>query len=186
MCHKNNLEEFLDMGHHPPSDAFLTKEESQQHVTHYPLKTVICLDCGLSQLNYVVPPEILYRRNYPYESSTTKSLTDYYNKFAESVVKRFDLKEDDLVIDIGSNVGVLLGGFKNNRTKVLGIDPAENIVEMANERGITTVCEFFGEGTAKKIRKGYGEASVITGTNIFAHVDDLDDFMKGEYHAMWR
>ncbi len=179
MCNSENLKTYIDLGAQPPSDEFLTKEQLSEPVTYYPLEVALCIDCGLSQLTYVVPPEKLYQNEYPYESSTTEGGKKHYFDFAEDVVKRFNLTQEDLTIDIGSNVGVLLEGFRNNGTKILGIDPAPNIVKIANERGIPTVCEFFNSDSAEKVEIEYGKASVITGTNVFAHVDNLKDFMRG-------
>lgn len=112
MCKGTNLQKFLDLGAHPPSDAFVKKEDLAGDTERYPLDVFLCLDCGQAQLGFVVPPEILYRRSYPYESSTTKTGHDHYFAFAKSVVERFGLDANSLAIDVGSNVGVLLGGFK--------------------------------------------------------------------------
>lgn len=177
MCSSKNLEKYLDLGTHAPSDAFHVERDTIQRV--FPLAVNLCMDCGLSQLSYTVPPEILYQQEYPYESSTTEGGKKHYFEFAKSVVDKFKLGKEDVVVDIGSNVGVLLEGFKNSGTRVLGIDPAQNIVKIANERGIETILGFFSREIAEKVRGQYGSASVICGTNVFAHVDDLDDFIKG-------
>ena len=127
----------------------------------------LCEHCGLSQLTYTVPPEILYQNDYPYESSTTKTGVKHYFNFAKSAIERLELHRDDLVVDIGSNVGVLLHGFWKEGISVLGIDPASNIVDIANKKNsFKTICDFFTAKTAKKVAKKYGKASVITGTNV--------------------
>lgn len=177
MCKSEDLEVYLDLGSQVPSDAFRGyKEEVQKK---YPLEVTLCKNCGLSQLNYTVDPTELYQNNYPYESSITEGGKRHYFEFANKVVEKFKLTKEELIIDIGSNVGVLLEGFKNNGCKILGIDPAQNIVDKALIRGIPTICEFFGEKIAIEVLDKYGSASVITGTNVFAHVDNLDDFIKG-------
>jgi SAM-dependent methyltransferase len=145
---------------------------------YYPLQVMMCDDCGLAQLSYVVSPEVLYRNDYPYESSTTKTGQAHWAEFAASVVKRLRLGADDLAVDIGSNVGVLLSAFRSNGLKIQGVDPAANIVMIARDRGVDTICEFFNEETARQIVKEKGQASVATATNVFAHVDDLDAFMQ--------
>jgi hypothetical protein len=61
----------------------------------------------------------------------------------------------------------------------MGVDPAPNIAAVANQNGIDTICDFFGEKSANQITKEKGQAAIITGTNVFAHVDNLDKFMKG-------
>lgn len=178
MCKQERLKPYLDLGHHPPSDEFRTEEELKKPLVSFPLEVCLCENCGLSQLSYVVPPEILYQNDYPYMSSTTATGRKHYHDFASSVVSRLVLGPDDLVVDVGSNVGVLLDGFRQEGTKILGIDPAPNIVEIANRRGVETICEFFNPKAARKAKKLKGQASVITGTNVFAHVDNLHEFMK--------
>jgi hypothetical protein len=176
-CKSEKLFKFLDLGNHPPSDQFRKKDQLSDPVVFYPLDVYICEDCGFVQLGYVVPPEILYQDNYPYESSTTETGKRHYHDFAASVVRKFKFNETDLAVDIGSNVGVLMEGFKLLGLKINGVDPAPNICVIAEERGIPTINDFFGKNAAEKIVAAKGKASVITGTNVFAHVDDLDAFM---------
>jgi hypothetical protein len=125
-----------------------------------------------------VPPEILYQDNYPYESSTTETGKKHYHDFAASVVTDYRFAKGDLAVDIGSNVGVLLEGFKELGLEIRGVDPAPNICEIAARRGIPTINDFFGQAAAETILSDHGPASVITGTNVFAHVDDLNAFME--------
>jgi SAM-dependent methyltransferase len=168
----------LDLGFTPPADQFRRKDQLREPDVYYPLDVYVCDDCGLVQLGYVVSPEVLYRQDYPYESSTTQTGHRHWSHFAKSVVDRFKLSQDDLAVDIGSNVGVLLGELKKNGVRVQGVDPAANIVMIAHERGIDTICDFFNLETAEQIIREKGHASVITATNVFAHVNDLDSFMK--------
>src|SRR5690606_797918 len=121
-------ESFLDLGFTPPADGFLRLEGMNEPETYYPLEVFSCSECGHAQLGYVVPPEILYRHDYPYESSITKAGYEHWSEFATTVKESLSLSEDDLVIDIGSNVGVLLECFKNLNVRILGVDPASNIV----------------------------------------------------------
>ena len=173
MCESGSLEELLDLGHMPPSDNFLTKEDLERSETYYPLKLLFCADCGLAQLSYVVPPEILFSDAYPYESSTSQYLRDHFKKMAETIIDRFGFGESDLAVDIGSNVGVLLGGFKNQGLQVMGVEPVGHLAAKANAAGIDTLNAFFSPTTAKDIVSSHGRASVVTGTNVFAHIDDL-------------
>ena len=177
-CKSTNLYKFLDLGHHPPSDQFQMEHQCDEPVIYYPLEVYICEECGFIQLGYVVSPEILYQDNYPYESSTTETGHKHYQEFAKSVVQEYKFNHTDLAVDIGSNVGVLLEGFKVMGLAIHGIDPAPNICEIAEKRGIPTINDFFGKTAAEKIVATKGKASIITGTNVFAHVDDLDAFME--------
>ena len=178
LCNSKKLFKFLDLGSHPPSDQFKEKKELKNPTIYYPLEVYSCLNCGFKQLNYVVEPKILYQQNYPYESSLTKQGKKHYGEFAQSIIKEFNLGDNDLAVDIGSNTGVLLQAFKKKKLKIAGIDPAANICKIANKRGIPTVNSFFNSYAVNKVLKKYGKAKVITGTNVFAHVNDLNSFVK--------
>jgi len=177
MCGRTSLYRFLDLGFTPPADQFRRKDQLGEPDVYYPLQVVLCEGCGLAQLNHTVSPEVLYRNDYPYESSTTRTGRRHWSAFAASVVKRFQLPKDALAVDIGSNVGVLLGAFRDNGLRVQGVDPAANIAMIARGNGIDTICEFFNSDTAQKIAGDKGSAAVITATNVFAHVHDLDALM---------
>ncbi|MBT3981970.1 MAG: class I SAM-dependent methyltransferase [Bacteriovoracaceae bacterium] len=184
LCGSTDLYKFLDLGFTPPADQFRRKDQLKEPVIHYPLEVCVCDVCSFVQLNHIVTPEILYRNDYPYESSTTRQGYEHWDGFAEDVVSRFDLDKDSLVVDIGSNVGTLLSRFKSRGTKVLGVDPAANIVRMANENGIETICDFFNSESVDTITEKSGKASVITGTNVFAHIDDLSSFINNAKKLM--
>src|SRR5271156_4050976 len=170
MCDGVRLRRFIDLGFTPPADGFLRVEQLQEPETSYPLQVCQCEDCGLAQLTYVVSPEVLYRHDYPYESSTTQAGRRHWKEFAESVCSRLGLTDRDLVIDVGSNVGVLLECFRDNGARILGIDPASNIVRIAEKRGIETWDEFFGPHLVGRVLQEKGKPAVIAATNVFAHV----------------
>ena len=178
LCKSKNLFNFLNLGYHPPSDEFRDKKYLKQPTLYFPLEVCSCNKCGFKQLNYVVNPSHLYQNEYPYESSLTKVGQKHYLNFAKSVVSRFNLKKNDIVVDIGSNIGVLLEGFKKYKISVLGVDPARNICKIANSRGIKTYNGFFDKKFVNYFNRRKKKASVITGTNVFAHIDDLDAFLK--------
>jgi len=178
MCKSGALRKFLDLGSMPPADQFRTAAQLQQPVTSYPLEVFSCLDCGLAQLGYVVPPQVLYQDDYPYESSTTLAGRVHWAEFAKTTVDLLGLGSADLVVDVGSNVGTLLDAFQANGTRILGVDPAWNIAGIANSRGIETIADFFGVPAVTQILARAGQASAVTAANVFAHVDDLDGFME--------
>lgn len=179
MCHSENLELFLDLGFIPLVDRFLSKSELNQPETLYPLNVKICQDCGLSQLGYIVPDNKLFNENYAYESTGTAGRYDNYLELANYVCEHFNLKKHSLVVDIGSNVGLLLGFFKQNRMDIVGIDASKNVVDIANSKGIETHCSFFDDNIVQKIiQQKNRKPLVITATNLFAHIQNYDTFMK--------
>lgn len=179
VCRSSELTKFLDLGFTPPADDFLRPDRLKEPETYYPLEVLICNDCNLVQLSYVVPPELLFQKEYPYESSTTEIGRKHYYSLARDVSSRYRLGPKDLVIDIGSNVGVLLAGFRENGVRVLGVEPAKDVCATANKSGIETINEFFSESLARNIVKTKGKARVITGTNVVAHINDLHALVRG-------
>lgn len=178
LCRSENLYTYLNLGFTALADAFLTPDQLNQPEITYPLKVNLCLECGFSQLSIEVAPEVLYRNAYPYESSTTSTGQQHYHLMANQITNNYDIARGSQVIDIGSNVGVLLSGFKDLGMKVLGIDPATEIAAKANARGIPTLPLFFGLDSVKVILEKVSKAAVITGTNVFAHIPNLDEFMQ--------
>ena len=178
MCFSDQLFEFLDLGVTPPADAFLPKEKIHETEIYYPLAVKMCRECGLAQLSHTVSPEILYCNDYPYDCSVTHSGRAHWSKFAEECIDRFALDKNSFVIDIGSNVGVLLQAFSSYGIKVLGVDPAPEIAEMARARGVPTHTAFFSADTAKAIFEKFGAPNLVTATNVFAHIDDLTSFVN--------
>ncbi len=178
MCNSRDLYEFLDLGFLPPADKILKKEDLYNHEIYFPLKVAQCQECGLTQLTYVVNPEILYGETYSYESSITETGRKHFFEMAYSIFNRFNLKNNDLIVDIGSNVGVLLEGFKKNGLRVLGIDPAPRIVDIANKKGIESWKSFMNKEISNKILVEKGKANIITATNVFAHVDNKKELIE--------
>jgi len=180
MCKSKKLRKFLDLGNQPLSDGFLTKEMiNLGKEKKYPLQVCMCMNCGNLQLAHTVPANEMFGDNYLYESGITKAVKTHFAGLAEELCKEFSLGKDTLVIDIGSNVGALLESFKEHGTKVLGIDPASRVAKIAVARGVPTINEFFSYELARKIVQEYGHAKIITGTNVFAHIDDLYGLMEG-------
>ncbi len=178
VCKSLDLEKVLNFGPTPLANAFLTKLQIDEPEYFFPLDVYFCNHCGFIQLGYVVAPEVLFG-NYVYVSSTSKVFIDHFKKMADDVFSRFFLSNKSLVIDIGSNDGILLKPFKKLGAKVLGIEPAVNIAKLAEKEGIETIPEFFSIDLAKRIVKQEGQARVVTATNVFAHIDDLDEVING-------
>ena len=178
LCGSKNLFEFLNLGFSPISDQIVTKEQLDEPEATYPVTVNSCTDCGFCQLGFVVPPELMYNENYSYDGSATMGLRKHHISIANQICDNFKLDHDSLVIDVGSNAGVLLSGFRDRGCKVLGIDPSVNVANIARDKNIEVIGDLFSSELAERIKNEYGQVSVITGTNVFAHIDDLHDFLK--------
>lgn len=183
ICNSKKLHTILDLGHQPLCDTLLTAEMLNQPEKTYPLRMLWCPKCTCVQLDYCVSGSEVYHQDYPYRSGITKELADYQKKVSESLIKKYNLNPKDLVIDVGSNDGTLLSGFKENSIRVLGVEPT-NIAKIAKSQGINTVQAFFDIELAKKIKKKEGEATLIITTNTFAHMQTIGEFIMGAYNLL--
>jgi SAM-dependent methyltransferase len=176
VCGGKNLTMVLDLGKTPLANSYLSRPTDPEK--WFPLQLLFCNDCTLVQLSCVVNPALMFRE-YSYRTSTSQTMQHHFDELAESIRSKFLRSSKDLVVEIGSNDGTLLGAFKKLGARVLGIDPAENLAKIANQRGLETLPEFFNSELALKILETKGPAKVVIGSNVFAHVDDLHDLMRG-------
>lgn len=178
-CAGNAVREFFDLGRTSLANKFLTADELREgEEDTYPLVVGFCDACGHVQLTEHVAPPAMFD-NYLYISSMSDTLKDHLHGLARTAVRRFGLDRDSLVVDIGSNDGTLLSGFRTEGVRTLGVDPAANLAEMARHNGVETITAYFGKETARRLVERYGKASLITSTNSFPHIPDLEDFLAG-------
>ncbi|MBI2541608.1 class I SAM-dependent methyltransferase [Candidatus Woesearchaeota archaeon] len=177
ICRNNDLKEFLSLGKTPLANSFLPKESLSLKEESFPLAVCFCQDCKLVQLTYVVPAEAMFK-NYVYVSSTSGTFRAHFARMAEDISKDFNLDEKSLAVDVGSNDGILLKGFKRFNVRTIGVEPAANVAKIAEENGVETINGFFGKDAAKEIVARKGHADVVTAANVFAHVNDIDDFAE--------
>ncbi len=177
ICRSKKLVSVLFLGYLPPVNKFIKINKKPKQEESYPAELLFCNKCKLVQLGLVVHQKILFPSEYPYTSSTTKILRDNFNNLFKKVKNNFNFDKKSLVIDIGSNDGNLLSNFKND-FRVLGVTP-EKIGKIAIKRGIPTLIKYFNINTANLIVKKYKKAKIITATNVFAHMDSLDEIIKG-------
>jgi len=174
VCKGTDLTRILSLGEHPPVDNF-TDAAHASGEKRYPLDVYFCRTCNLVQLLDVVTQEELFHGNYAYFSSASVPLVEHFRSYADDL-KREHLKQGDLVVDIGSNDGVLLQFFLDGY-RVLGVEPSTNVAEIAREKGIETIDGFFTVEMAKRIVATHGKAKVVTANNVFAHIDDIDEII---------
>ena len=178
LCDNADLTLVLKFEPTPPANAFVKKMQLNNEQTCFPLDVFFCENCSHLQLLDIVNPKVLFE-NYVYVSGTSPIFIKHFEEYANDILTRYPQSKDSLIVDIGSNDGTLLRFFKQAEFNVLGIDPAKKIAENATKEGIKTLPVFFNYELSKLIRNEYGNAAIITANNVFAHVDDLGDFVKG-------
>lgn len=177
-CGNTSLIPVLDLGETPLANSLLKAEELAQVEGRYPLDVVGCMQCTLVQITKSVPPEALFRE-YLYFSSFSDTMLKHSHTLVSRLISERHLGADSLAVEIASNDGYLLQFYKQAGVPVLGVEPAINIAKVAVERGIRTVCEFFGEDLAKQLVARGERADVIHANNVLAHVPDLNGFVEG-------
>ena len=177
-CGAATLTRFLSLGSTPLANSFLSSPEDFAKEPYLPLEVFFCEECSLVQLTHVVDPALLFR-NYIYVTGTSDTIAKHNIQYAAELANLLALSPTDLVIEVASNDGSLLSCFQQYGVRTLGVEPAENIANVARSRGVETVREFFGTRTAVDIRKSYGPAKLVIANNVLAHVDDPRDFLAG-------
>jgi SAM-dependent methyltransferase len=173
------LKTILSLGRTPLANALLTAEQLQQPEPTYPLDLAFCLHCSLVQIMETVPPERLFRE-YLYFSSFSDTLLCHAQELVGRLIQSRRLDENSLVIEVASNDGYLLQYYKQAGIPVLGIEPAANVARVAQEqRGIPTLCEFFGKALARQLADRGQRADIVHAHNVLAHVADLNGFVQG-------
>jgi len=177
-CNKSLKAIFADLGMSPLANSYVDPKNQNLPELFFPLKTYVCDNCYLVQLDeYKSPKEIF--KNYAYFSSYSKSWLQHANDYAESLVDRFGFNRKSLIVEIASNDGYLLQFFKKKNIPVLGIEPAINVAKIARKRGIPTITKFFGSKTAEELKKSRKKVDCIIANNVLPHTPELTDFIKG-------
>lgn len=177
-CGSSKLEPVLDLGTTPLANSLLSQSQLGQSEPVFSLAVCFCEDCSLLQLYESVPPDDLFR-NYAYFSSFSDTMLTHAKSLVGSLVAQACLNHSSLVVEVASNDGYLLQYYKELGVPVLGIEPARNIAEVAQEKGIETICEFFGQELATILADSGRKADVIHANNVLAHVPDLNGVVRG-------
>ena len=181
VCGNKNLQTYISLGLSPLANNLLDKADDKNE--SYPLEVNYCSECHNSQLSCVVPPEKMFD-NYLYVSSTAESFRTHFADAAKYYVDRFKLTNKSLVIDIGSNDGIALKPLNELGINTIGVEPAKNIAELANSNGINTIHSYFNYQLTKDIYLKYGEADLITASNVFAHSDKVEEITNAAFDLL--
>lgn len=177
-CGSELQQTFVDLGMSPLSNAYVKQEDLVNCEKFYPLKTYVCSECFLVQLEEFESPEAIFS-DYAYFSSYSESWLDHAKEYTQMMQRRFFLKRESQIVEIASNDGYLLQYFKDDGFSVLGIEPAKNVAEEAIAKGIETQIGFFGRALASELKIKGKQADVLLGNNVLAHVPDINDFVAG-------
>jgi len=175
----HELETFLSLGQQPIANAFLKKKDLDKPEFMFELAAGFCDSCKMVQLVHTVPKEKLFNEHYAYFSSISKTMEEHFKEFSKELSEKFIEKDNELIIEIGCNDGIMLKNFDKTRLKVLGVEPSSNVAEVARKRGLKVITEFFNTNLTKKIINEKGKAKIIYAANTICHIEALHEVAKG-------
>jgi len=168
---------FADLGMSPLANSYVPPERANAMEPFYPLRALVCRECLLVQLEEFESAEAIFS-DYAYFSSYSTTWLEHSRRYVEQMIERWGLDGSSQVVELASNDGYLLQYFVERGVPVLGIEPAANVAEVAVEKGVPTLVEFFGVQTAENLA-AHRHADLLLGNNVLAHVPDLNDFVGG-------
>jgi SAM-dependent methyltransferase len=170
---------FLDLGHAPPSNAYLDEAALRLPETSFPLRLFVCGACRLVQTEDHAAAEALFSPDYAYFSSTSAGWLAHAARYVADMTAKLDLGPQSRVIEIASNDGYLLRNFVAAGIPCLGIEPTDSTADAAEAIGVPTLRRFFGAALGAELAATGGAADLVIGNNVFAHVPDINDFALG-------
>jgi len=178
-CHSELSLSFIDLGAAPPSNAYLTLSRLATPEKHYPLRVLVCTECWLVQTEDYANADELFAADYAYFSSFSSSWLAHAEHYVDSMINRFALSADSLVIEVAANDGYLLQYVKDRGIHCLGIEPTTSTANAARAKGIDIVEDFFGVALAQTLVAQGKAADLTAANNVLAHVPDINDFVSG-------
>jgi len=168
----------MSFGRMPIANGFLREDQFSDEY-FFELKVAFCEKCSMVQLADQVDREKMFHEEYAFFSSTSQRMATHFASFAEMVISDYLKSSDPLVVEIGSNDGIMLQNFARRGIRHLGIEPSANVAESARAKGIKTVCRFFDEDLAREIVDQHGQADVFLGANVMCHLPYLHSVAAG-------
>ena len=166
LCAGQDITEVLNLGNQPPANALVLDGDCEPPLI--PLRLMFCQDCSTVQLGESVDPYFLFSK-YVWVTGTSRTAVDYSRRFVAEALKRCKQKAP-FVVEIASNDGTFLRRFQEHGSRVLGIDPAENLAKLAVARGLPTLAQFFTKEVAEDVLEAHGYADIVVARNVIPHV----------------
>jgi 2-polyprenyl-3-methyl-5-hydroxy-6-metoxy-1,4-benzoquinol methylase len=181
ICGNRELVSILHLGEQYLTGVF--PKRKNVHLTKGPLELVKCFGkegknvCGLVQLNHSYDLEEMYGETYGYRSGLNQSMVRHLREKVSKVCSLVELKEGDVVIDIGSNDGTLLKAFPKKGLELYGVDPSAGKFRDFYTEDITLYTEFFPSLSLSRKLAGK-KAKVVTSISMFYDLEEPQKFVN--------
>jgi len=174
----SDYEAFISFGQMPIANGFLTPDDYKNEY-FFELQVGLCKHCHMVQLIEQPERERMFHQDYAFFSSTSTHQTLHFKKFSETLQKKYLLNDDPFVVELGSNDGIMLQNFARQNIRHLGVEPSSNVAQVAIDKGVNTISEFFDEQLATKIIEQYGQADSISAANVMCHIPYMHSVISG-------
>ena len=174
---KKKIKPFMSFGKMPIANGFLKKKDFKKEY-FFNMEVGFSKDISLFQLNSHPKPKMMFNKNYPFFTGSSKGMVNHFKKFSEWIKKKY-LKNKKILIEIGSNDGTFLSNFKKNKIYTLGIEPSNNVAKLSKRNGVNTKNCFFNYQNIKKLKKFNKKTDLICAANAICHIPDIPDLIKG-------
>lgn len=175
---ENEIEPFMSFGKQPIANGFLSPKQFPDEY-YFEMQVASCSRCGMFQLVEQPDREKMFNENYAFFSGTSKFMAIHFKEFAEHVMSDYFNSRDPFVVEIGSNDGIMLQYFAENKIRHLGVEPSANVAKVAVDRGINTIVRFFDETVAKEIVGLHGQADAFLAANVMCHIPYQHSIVAG-------
>lgn len=179
-CFSSEIETVINLGHVPLAGGFLPSISTNliKNEKLFPLEIGFCNSCYLLQTRVVIDSTTLFK-NYYYFTSFIGTLVQHFQKLALEFKKIHKNNKNRFIVEIGCNDGSFISALQEKGFRVLGVDPASNVVKPLIKKGVPIINDYFTQKLAKKIEKKFGKADHITSSNTLAHIENMYDVMRG-------
>lgn len=163
----------IDFGKMPIANAFLTPEEFAKE---YFYNMVVGYDPATHAIGLVhtVPPEKMFHDHYAFFSSTSKGMQDHFRQTAERLKP---YAGQGIVVEVGSNDGIMLEAWKQMGVKAVGVEPSSNVAEVSKQKGHDVIVKFMSDEVVKEILSR-GKVSLVFGANVSCHIENIAGYIK--------
>jgi len=177
VCNSSAISEVMSLGEQPPANSLYKKNKVKP--PSVPLRLMYCEECSTVQLGEDVDPKYLFSE-YLWITGTSDTALQYSKEFVRKALNHsLAIDSDIFIVEVASNDGTFLQQFQKAGCKVLGVDPATNIAEIALKNGVPTQADFFTKELAQLLRNDHGAADIVFARNVVPHVKEIHSVISG-------
>ena len=168
-----DLQPVIDFGQMPIANAFLTPDQYAEEF-FYPMVVGYDPKTHAIGLVHTVPPEKMFHDHYAFYSSTSKSMEQHFHQTAE---KLKPYAKNGLVVEVGSNDGIMLEAWKEFGIPAVGVEPSANVAQVSKDKGHDVIVKFISQEVVDEIL-AKGSVSLVYGANVSCHIEGFNNYFQ--------